>query len=529
MAEGYPVELWVFDVTPEEVKALIRPFLGVDGIWHTHIVVYGTEYYFNAGTIKGEKPGTTDYESSPYKKIDLGRTPKSQSQFHRWINSVAAKFSSSKYNPIKRNCNHFIDDGSKFLLGKAIPNWITRVPEEALSNPLGEMIRPWLENNQSELPEQIKISPFWEMIRPAMELWRGYSLLEDDNDKPKLPVVNPAFDKEFRVSQSMYVDYKDEKEELFEVGDRVEFHGLKAKEYNGKFGMIIAREKTGRWYVVLEMDSSVRHLKPSNLRLAPRGEKAKPAYETLCGLKPISDSDDNEDSYKRFILDFGNLSVEETSCLEKLVDFVKQKNTVADQAEYLNFLKTMLMIVPEIALDSFFALFRNFVHKNKAIGIDMDFMNIVQQRIPKKNYNVYFLFVTTCANLVVNGIKDIESAMEIAVDALESDNEQLRKAGALLAYNISLVVSKDFDDCPVSLFCSLLALLKEEKNTTILNQSLISIGVLIRDDETLAQLLTQMEVDFEKIKAAGTPKTAKIVQDLMSILDVSRDMDELTI
>jgi len=509
MENGYPVELWVFDISQGMARAFSQTILGqqIDGVWHTSIIVYGNEYLYGGG-IQGVRPGSTVAGSSPYQKVNLGRTLKSQSQFHRWLNSVGERFSPSKYDLLKHNCNNFTDEASKFLLGKPIPDWITGLPERALSSPLGAMIRPMLENLQSQMGQAL----------PGMQ---GMFV------QPQLPVVNPAFDKEFEPP-SQRIDIDEKEENTFQVGDRVVLYGLRAQEYNGRIGVIESgRLETGRWPVKFEIDSSVKAIRASNLRHAPLSEKPKPEekcpYESLRGLKAVTSSDKNDDRYKRLILKHGQLSNEEKIILDKVVDFVKEKNTSAVPEGYINFFEALFLKVPVKALFSLFALFRNLVSKHKVPGDIMNLLKKARARIPEKNYMVYILFVTTCANLVMKGLKDIESATDIASEALESENGHLRSAGALLAWNIAISVPEDAEESQISLFCCLVEAVQKEKDPTTLNRSLLAIGILARDDETLAQLLIQMEVNFTELKAAGTEKTGKIVQDLMKILKVSKD------
>merc|ERR1719193_1814869 len=310
-------------------------------------------------------------------------------------------------------------------------------------------------------------------------------------------------------------------------------YGLRAQEYNGKIGVIDSgRLDTGRWPVKFDIDSSVKAIRASNLRHAPLSEKPKPEekcpYESLRGLKPVSSSDKNDDNYKRLILKHGQLADEEKIILGKVVNFVKGENTNAVPEGYIKFFEKLFLKVPVKALFSLFALFRNFVSKHKVPGDILDLMKIARARVPEKDYMVYILFVSTCANLVMNGLKNIESATDIASEALVSENDHVRSAGALLAWNIAITVPEDAEESPISLFCCLVEAVKKEKNPATLNRSLLAIGILARDDETLAQLLLQMEVNFTELKAAGTEKTGKIVQDLMKILKVSKDNDELT-
>ncbi|KAL8128079.1 hypothetical protein AgCh_014870 [Apium graveolens] len=60
--EGHKVCLNVYDLSQGMARQLSMTFLGkvIEGIWHTGIVVYGTEYYFSGG-VQQAAVGTTQY------------------------------------------------------------------------------------------------------------------------------------------------------------------------------------------------------------------------------------------------------------------------------------------------------------------------------------------------------------------------------------------------------------------------------------------------------------------------------------
>ncbi len=76
--------------------------------------------YFYGGGIQSDNPGTTPY-GTPVRRIDMGETYKTQKEFHGYLTKAAPRFSPSKYDLFKHNCNTFADDALKFLNGKPIP------------------------------------------------------------------------------------------------------------------------------------------------------------------------------------------------------------------------------------------------------------------------------------------------------------------------------------------------------------------------------------------------------------------------
>ena len=113
------------------------------GIWHTGIVVYNTEFFFGGGIFEAP-PGTTHF-GQPTKVIELGETGIPLDVLHDFLAGLAAsRFSSTSYNLIQNNCNHFSDEVAKFLTGSGIPRDIVDLPARLLATPLGQMLAPTL-------------------------------------------------------------------------------------------------------------------------------------------------------------------------------------------------------------------------------------------------------------------------------------------------------------------------------------------------------------------------------------------------
>lgn len=98
----------------------------VDGIWHTAIIVYETEYFYGGG-IQSDTPGTTPY-GTPLRQIEMGTTSIPQSVFHEFLREIAPRFSMDKYDLFKHNCNTFANEAMQFLNGRSIPDCLVTLP-----------------------------------------------------------------------------------------------------------------------------------------------------------------------------------------------------------------------------------------------------------------------------------------------------------------------------------------------------------------------------------------------------------------
>lgn len=148
------VTLRIYDLSNGMARSLSPGFLGkqIDGIWHTGLEVFNTEYYFGGG-ICASPPGMTPY-GTPIRMHSLGSTSKSKTDFQDFLSSIAQRFSMSTYHLLDNNCNNFSDTCSKFLTGQSIPQYILDLPNEAMNSPLGPMIRPIIEQMQSSIQQQ---------------------------------------------------------------------------------------------------------------------------------------------------------------------------------------------------------------------------------------------------------------------------------------------------------------------------------------------------------------------------------------
>jgi len=149
------VTLYLYDLSRGLAKIYSRQLTGqlFEGIWHTAIVVYGTEYYYASG-IQASVPGQT-HHGQPMKTFDLGETFIPKDVFLEFLNDISPRYTATTYNLFENNCNNFSNEVSQFLTGKHIPEFITNLPRDALNTPLGPIVRQFSQAiaNQINNPE----------------------------------------------------------------------------------------------------------------------------------------------------------------------------------------------------------------------------------------------------------------------------------------------------------------------------------------------------------------------------------------
>ncbi|KAI3749621.1 hypothetical protein L2E82_20235 [Cichorium intybus] len=141
-------------------------FLGkaIEAIWHTGVVVYGTEYFFGAG-IQQMPAGTAPY-GTPLRVLDLGVTHVPKDVFEMYLDEISPRYTAATYSLLSHNCNNFSNEVAQFLVGASIPEYILNLPTEVMNSPMGALIMPMIQNLETTLragavpqPPQFKPSP----------------------------------------------------------------------------------------------------------------------------------------------------------------------------------------------------------------------------------------------------------------------------------------------------------------------------------------------------------------------------------
>lgn len=156
---GEEVQLAIYDLSHGMARSLSLQFLGpdhaIDIIPHTGIIVFGKEYFFGSmGGIECLDPSQfrATRNIHPIETKLLGRTGVKKDEFDNWCLSQiqSGMFSGSSYDLLQRNCNNFCHQASLegLRLNQGIPDWILNVPQRFLSSPMGQMMRPMLEQMQ---------------------------------------------------------------------------------------------------------------------------------------------------------------------------------------------------------------------------------------------------------------------------------------------------------------------------------------------------------------------------------------------
>lgn len=157
------IKLAIYDLSHGLARSLSAQFLGpahaVDIVPHTAILAFGREYYFGGGIQNCTHGEFTAYSGlMPIEIQSLGHTTLTQQQFEAWCTTVgASEFAPETYDLLQHNCNTFSNVAATRGLGlsQGVPQWILDVPGRFLASPMGQMIRPILDNMQLQGPGEV--------------------------------------------------------------------------------------------------------------------------------------------------------------------------------------------------------------------------------------------------------------------------------------------------------------------------------------------------------------------------------------
>lgn len=156
MSVGSIVHLHLYDITVGLAARFSPGVLGkrVDAIWHSGIVAYGKEYFFEGGITC--VPAATTRFGRPVAVIPLGRTEVPQGVFEAWTMEIEAeRYGAMAYHIIRNNCNHFTTEASVFLTGNPIPAYVLSLPEEIMDTPLGGLLAPVVDRLMESVQQQL--------------------------------------------------------------------------------------------------------------------------------------------------------------------------------------------------------------------------------------------------------------------------------------------------------------------------------------------------------------------------------------
>lgn len=141
------VTLYVYDLSNGMSKLMSQQLVGkyVEGIWHTAVVVFNKEFYYQSG-VQFDPPKQTMF-GKPVKEIHMGETELLEQEFFELLEEIKPDFAPDKYHVFQNNCNHFSNEILQLLLDKQVPEEIMNQSKEFENTPIGNFILQLQQNN----------------------------------------------------------------------------------------------------------------------------------------------------------------------------------------------------------------------------------------------------------------------------------------------------------------------------------------------------------------------------------------------
>ena len=129
------VFLNIYDLNDEWLQSnhISKDILNIGGAFHAGVEVHGKEWYFGQEGIECQAPRHHDvhvYRTS----IPMGSTCYPEAEVTRFMTRVMSKqWNGNDYDMLERNCCNFAEALCRHLVGRAVPDWVTRFPRVASS------------------------------------------------------------------------------------------------------------------------------------------------------------------------------------------------------------------------------------------------------------------------------------------------------------------------------------------------------------------------------------------------------------
>ena len=154
-SEEKTVVLFQYDISNGMASKIYKFMTGkdIEAIWHTSLVVFDKEYYYQGG-ICCDFPRFTPY-GTPVKETVFGKTTKTQEEFETYLMSISQNYTQSNYDIINHNCNHFTDEICRFLCNKPLPEQILNQEKLVGDTAFGKWAIQFLKNMNENMVKKL--------------------------------------------------------------------------------------------------------------------------------------------------------------------------------------------------------------------------------------------------------------------------------------------------------------------------------------------------------------------------------------
>jgi PPPDE putative peptidase domain len=497
--EIMPVHLRIYDLSMGMAKSLSRSVLGhqIDLIPHTGVQVFGYEFFYQGGLQHARlEHMATLMPMQPIEVLHLGNTGKTLSDVLAFVDSLKPKYSPEAYHLFDLNCNHFSKELVHFLVGEKFPVYIEEIPQRVKQTPMGESIYRMMSSMQQQTPSGTSaIDPF--------------AMFGNAGPAPPSRTAPPAAPARVRATPAKRMVSEFARPNISIEGD--------AKEY---FKFLSNACDQGKLTIDGNVAVTLEELEV--LRSALIDPK-----ETFQGLnvppsQTIQCSHFNEDrgesaSSSATCVDHSTPSSKAVHLLHVLIH--RNSNHSSILMQLLSILRLSAFSAPESPCLS--SLDRDLIDMLK---LDSSILGVNHKIVIASTLSNRFAYF----NSLLLHPKTAQLLVELLLDGLSPKHTPaLRQMIAILAFNVASTIpvdlSEGMSDIMTQLLCYLLEKIEEEKDSTVLEYKLATIGkILLREGEASISLVIGLNLEEGLFSLSTRPgfQVAPFASEILSLLRV---------
>lgn len=544
----HEVKLAIYDLSQGMARTLSSQFLGpnhvIDIIPHTSIIAFGKEYYFGSMGVEGTDPMVfrTTRQLNPIQFDTLGQSNVSQTEFESWCRRVMENglYAPSSYDLINRNCNHFTHHAATegLRLQKGTPEWILNVPQRFMASPMGQMIRPMLQQMQITGPTGDGSNTIgFHANETSSTTNKGDSSSSSSKDSSNANATANPWAHLQSTKDSKKLSSSDTQPSL-SSSKQPPTRKLETPTLDSYNRPLLSNDTN-------MVNVCVNKIRNGNVLNHLQTTQKQKLFESLDVLPVLLNGKTSNGMQSQLALHIDNLS-----CIIKLDD------QAATQSEKTFTLMLLRLLILRKEIDS------------KTLTSTMEAMMTIINRDDSKHATTKNTALNSMAWCVISNaigseyiekhqfcLKEhfLQTLVDSAVSALSSDQPaQVRQSSAAFLYNTILMLKKknclcgnkrprtDDDDVEekkeegddsvydlyVSILCSVIEDVSDELDTTVLTRKLLIIGKILREssgvNHTMVSLM--MELGYRDALLA-VRDAAEISQDQTSVvIDIAKEI-----
>jgi len=534
---GWPVVVYLYDLSHGMAGNMSQQFIGkrLECIPHTGLVVYGYEYFFGGG-IQSARPGTT-VAGTPWKKYTVGFTTVTQPLFHNWCLEQAARFSPANYDLLTHNCNNFTEEACQFLTGKSIPKFITELPNDALSTPMGAMLRPMIENMMNQVQNSGMIPG---MNNPVV--------------RPQIPAISyglnaPIIRSEDREAVQAYDREEAERNER-RAQERLQEaqNQQNAAPMNPQANPFAAFMQNMNQQQMGGMQQQNFGMQQQNFGMQPpqqQQQRAAPAAPVQAQASnsnfkefnpnpsPFLTLDKNQskalDNYEKRLLKQLPKNEQAQALVKEITRVCKTENERLSDRHFM-FMMKLALSLPANKLLSILSMFRYMCKRPEAA----DYFKSRQEDIAKLLDRVglgesqnelakdfILVLVNVClAHLYNNSFPLSEKTIEIGLSCIDKFSNTVSLSASRLLFNMVIQMEKVMDDEQCTIASALLEKLTEIQHAGTRRRCVWILSYLLYHVEDIRDLAVAMDFDASVLKncSGNEDKDIRLIDDLSTIV-----------